>query len=128
MTPILEEIQEALVSRSDLEILQKSTGFAVRSVHSQAVGEGRCQVWFFLTPNDRAIAFCYKASRLSFSRDRFAYGYIKLRGLGLVANQDSVDEVLVWLREGFRPSARPSCILRAVNFEIPAEIDSGDVS
>jgi hypothetical protein len=125
MTSLLEEIHQLIADRNDLEEIQKSTGFAVRSVHPDATGGGRCQVWFFLTSDDRPLAFCYKASRLSFSRDRFSYGFAKLRRSGLVENRDSLDEILVWLREGFRPSVRPPCILRAVNFEIPAEIDLG---
>ena len=123
MTPLIDEIRAALGDHPHLECLWRPSGFAVRSTHPDAKGDGRCHVWFLQPPRGVPVAFCYKISRLAFSRDRFSYGHARLRGENLLAISPTLDEILEWMVEGFRPSARPNSILRVVNFELPDEPD-----
>lgn len=128
MSQLIHAIQSMLEEEGSHEVLPRSTGFAIRSIQADAEGEGRCQVWFFEPSPDRIIAFCYKSSRLAFSRDRFSYGHVQLRGATLPDVESALREVLNWQRGGFRPSERPASIKRAMTFEIPDEIDTGDDS
>ena len=87
----------------------------------RAAPGSRPRIRFFAEGPDRIVAFCYKPSRLSFSKDRFAYGAVYFYAHDAEARQAKLRQLLDWLDADFAPGCRPSALKRALTFTVPED-------
>ena len=125
-SPALRERTSDFLSRVEtwapkLAVEWRDAGFEVRVAATSEKPAGRPRILVFNESPDKAFAFFYKPSRLSFSKDRFAYGLLAIhRG-----EADSVGVLLAagltYLSSDFRPACRPNKLGRTINVTIPRE-------
>ncbi len=104
-----------------LEVTWRRSGFEVRIAADKNNPAGRPRLFVFNEGADKVFAFFYKPSRLSFSKDRFAYGLLALhRGTSDMVI-DSLTAGLVYLAHDFKPSHRPEKLGRTIHVTIPRD-------
>ena len=80
---------------------------------------GRPRILLFARGRDQVYAFFYKPSRLSFSRDRFAYGMMSLHRGSRENVLRLFSDGLDYLISGFHPDRRPRQLARTTAVTIP---------
>jgi hypothetical protein len=77
----------------------------------------RARMKIFSPKPNHTLVFFFKKSLVPYSRDRYSYGGLDLRGASLEA-----EEITAWLEflsSGFHPDKRPQNLRRAFPYEIP---------
>ncbi len=115
---LIERLQECTVP---LEWEDRSIGFAVRRAGDDERPAGRPRLWFLPDDRGRILAVAYKPSRLTFSRDRFAYGALPFRPGQEAGAREDLESLLRWLHEDFKPALRPARLQRTISVTLPSD-------
>jgi hypothetical protein len=109
----------AILADSPLPFLQDPDRAGVDCRCDTTVGglANRARVKVFSPRPGTVVAFLYKDSIVPFSRDRFAYGALILKGR--VPTQEEGGALLAYLESGFHPEFRPQSLKRAFPFTVP---------
>jgi hypothetical protein len=77
----------------------------------------RARMKIFSPKSGHTLVFFFKKSLVPYSRDRYSYGGLDLRGSSV-----EPEEIIAWLTflsSGFHPDKRPEKLRRAFPYEIP---------
>jgi hypothetical protein len=109
----------AVLAASPLPFLRDPDRAGVDCRCDTTVGElaNRARVKVFATRHGTVVAFLYKDSIVPFSRDRFAYGALILKGR--VPTREEGTALLAYLESGLHPEFRPQSLKRAFPFTVP---------
>ncbi|MCB9833735.1 MAG: hypothetical protein H6807_14835 [Planctomycetes bacterium] len=117
---LLERLVGALEGRSESFALSRcGAGLEIRKAALAERPAGRPRILVFAATSERLVAFFYKPSRLSFSRDRFSYGAINLHPARAEDALLAFAEGLDYLEADFRPAAKPARLKRSLDVTVP---------
>ncbi|MFT7618525.1 MAG: hypothetical protein ACI97A_002168 [Planctomycetota bacterium] len=126
VSPKLQQVINGFMNQVEtcetpLVIEWRQLGFELRVAAQGDKPAGRPRIFVFKESADKAFAFFYKPSRLSFSKDRFSYGLLAI-------HRGATDDALTTLKAGlefleadFRPALRPQKLGRIVNITVPRD-------
>jgi hypothetical protein len=124
----LDEARAALLDRllaqvedeaESYEILLPGAGLEIRKAALEDRPAGRPRILLFPADRGRLVAFFYKPSRLSFSRDRFSYGALYLYAARPEEAAGEFATALAYLADDFKPAAKPPRLKRSLDVTVP---------
>jgi hypothetical protein len=117
--PLAGAVATALEAAADpFEI--ETTGAGLEVVARAPLPNGipnRARMKIFSPKSSHTLVFFFKKSLVPFSRDRYSYGGLDLRGSS--ADPQEISAWLAFLTSGFHPEQRPEKLRRAFPYEIP---------
>ncbi len=101
------------------ELLLPGSGLEIRKAALEDRPAGRPRILLFPADRGRLVAFFYKPSRLSFSRDRFSYGALYLYAAKPDEAAREFGTALAYLAADFKPAAKPPRLKRSLDVTVP---------
>jgi hypothetical protein len=117
--PIAGAVAAALESAADTFEIE-TTGAGLEVVARAPLPSGipnRARMKIFSPKSSHTLVFFFKKSLVPFSRDRYSYGGLDLRGS--TVEPQEIRAWLAFLASGFHPDQRPEKLRRAFPYEIP---------
>jgi hypothetical protein len=118
-SPVARTVYDALAADAErFELDPAAAGLDVRSCSVLPNGiPNRARVKIFSPRPGSTLIFFYKRSLVPYSRDRYSYGGIDLKGTP--ADPHDIAAWIAFVSSGFHPDTRPANLRRAFPYEIP---------
>jgi hypothetical protein len=118
-SPVARTVCDALAAHADpFELDAAAAGLDLRSCSVLPNGiPNRARLKIFSPRPGSTLIFFYKRSLVPYSRDRYSYGGIDLKGNA--ADPQDVAAWIAFVSSGFHPDTRPTNLRRAFPYEIP---------
>lgn len=113
-------VTAAQAAAEPFEVETSGVGFEIVAKAPLSSGlPNRARMKVFSPKSEHTLIFFYKKSLVPYSRDRYSYGGLDLRGKEPPLGQVEIASWLDFLNSGFHPDHRPEKLRRAFPYEIP---------